>query len=122
MHGFLYPPICKIMKLKSLAIIVVLLLSLNACRKSTSYKPIYNSPTLEQLYENAVVDAMIADSSEISHNLIPVVKSNEMLTWKIIDGDDYVLAVTFTDTAWQNISSDTVELVMGEVWISMAPE
>jgi hypothetical protein len=109
------------LQLKSLTIIVVLLLSLNACRKSSTV-PIDNSPTLGQLYNNAVLDAMVADSSEISHNLIPVVKSNEMLTWKNIDGADYVLAVTFTDTAWQNISSDTVELTQGEVWISMVPE
>jgi len=105
-----------------LSIGLLLLLSFCACKKGSPDLPVHNSPTLDQLYDDAVLDAMVADSNEISHQLVPVVKSNEMLSWKSSSGEDYVLAVTFTDSAWQNVSSDAVELDMGEQWVSMVPE
>ena len=96
-------------------------LSLISCQDSPS-KPKENTPTLTQLYEAAVLDAMIADSSEISHKLIPILKNNEMLSWKNINGIDYVLAVTFAGDTSKFPHGETVELDWGVVWVSMNPE
>jgi len=90
-----------------------------SCDSSTS---INDDISIDYLYNKAVIDAMIADSSEISHNLIPVVKDNEFLTWKTINNKDYVLAATYTKYNASYPLGDTVELKWGNVWISMAPE
>ncbi len=92
-----------------------------SCSMESDYIPVAGT-SLEQLYNDAIADAMIADSSEISYNLVPVVKDNEMLSWKTVGAEDYVLAVTFTDISWPQNSGDTVVLNQAEVWVSMVPE
>ena len=92
-----------------------------ACATEENYTPLVN-PTLDELYNNAVVDAMVADSSEISNKLISVTQSNSFLSWKSIAGNDYVLVVTYTDQAWPYTQGDTVSLDEMETWVSMVPE
>jgi len=51
--------------------------------------------SLEQVYMATIEDAKIAEESEICSNLIPIIESNENLTWKGEPGNKRVLVLTF---------------------------
>ncbi len=78
--------------------------------------------TLEQMYQNAVEDAMIAKPCEISSNLTPIVESNTNLTWQGESGNKSVLVVTLTKYASSYPVGEEVTTSWGETWVTVAPE
>ncbi|WP_436484248.1 hypothetical protein [Chitinophaga sp. ARDCPP14] len=76
--------------------------------------PVY---TLDQLYSQAVDDAMIADSSEITDALWPITPDNPDLQWKTINGQQYVLMATFMRFPGSYPAGDSINTVWGESWL-----
>jgi hypothetical protein len=79
-----------------------------------------NSPKLclNQLYLNAIEDAMIANEDEIINNLTQITQNNSNLTWK----DGKVLMVTWTKYADSYPAGQNVTTSWGDVWVSVVPE
>jgi hypothetical protein len=48
-----------------------------------------------QLYKQAVTDAMVADSAEVTDTLWAITPNNPSLQWKTIHGQQYVEVATF---------------------------
>ena len=46
-------------------------------------------------YERAIESSMVPDASKIDYNLIAINKQNPTLIWKQIEGDDYLLVVSW---------------------------
>jgi len=108
-------------KLKVIFISIIISLFLISCSSSTENDASIKI-TLDQLYQEAINDAIFADSTEISYDLIAVVPENDYLTWKVIEGKNHVLAVSFAfDTSRFHIG-ETVITKWGTVWISLDPE
>ena len=78
--------------------------------------------TIEQTYQNAIEDAMVAKSSEIYSSLTPVVESNGNLIWQGEAGNKSVLVVVFTKYASSYPVDQTVNTTWGETWVTVAPE
>jgi hypothetical protein len=78
--------------------------------------------TLDQLYQAAVEDAMIAKPAEISHNLTPIVESNTGLVWQGEAGNKSVLVVTLTKYLSSYPVGETVTTSWGETWVTVVPE
>jgi hypothetical protein len=78
--------------------------------------PIENSN--EEVYLEAVHDAMIAEESEICSSLIAIKPENSYLNWS----NGYVLVVTWTKYGSSYPVNDTVFTWWGETWVTVAPE
>ena len=76
----------------------------------------------EELYKNAVMDAMVAEEDEISDHLINIVESNEYLSWSGNDGEKRVLVVTWTHYPDSYPVGDTITTWWGETWVTAVPE
>ncbi|SEW36124.1 hypothetical protein [Chitinophaga arvensicola] len=76
--------------------------------------PVY---TMDQLYAQAVDNAMIADSSEITDALWPITPDNPDLQWKTINGQPYVLMGTFMRFPSSYPVGDSINTVWGESWL-----
>ena len=74
--------------------------------------------TTEEMYQNAVLDAVIAEENEICSSLIPVIESNEELIWN----DGRILAVAFTKYADSYPAGETVQTWWGDTWVTAFPE
>jgi len=77
------------------------------------------------LYREAIENSMSPGPSKISTDLVPINTQNADLLWKKIDGEDYILVVTWK----QNISYykpylDSAYYNTGKypIWITTAPE
>jgi len=84
-----------------------------------------NPENLAACYRNSIGDAMSPDSSKICYHLVPINKQNDRLIWKQIDGEDYLLVVTWK----QNINYykpylDSAFYDTGSypIWVTTAPE
>ena len=78
-----------------------------------------------KLYEHSITDAMSPDSSKIYSHLVEITSENKNLAWKEINGENYVLTLTWK----QNISYykpylDSAFYNTGgyPIWITTAPE
>ncbi len=85
----------------------------------TSFSP---KLTLQQMYQNAIEDAMIAKPVEISNNLTPIVESNSDLVWSGEAGNKSVLVVTLTKYASSYPVGEEVTTSWGETWVTVVPE
>lgn len=79
-------------------------------------------PTLEQRYEWAIEDAMIAKPSEISNNLTPITVNNSNLIWQGEGDNASVLVVTWTKYANSYPVGANVSTTWGYTWVTAAPE
>lgn len=77
------------------------------------------------LYLHAIKSAMYPETKKIDNKLIPINKQNKNLIWKTIDGEDYILVVTWK----QNVSYyqkyiDSTYYNTGNypIWVTTAPE
>ncbi len=77
---------------------------------------------VDQMYQNAIEDAMVAKPSEIYTGLTAVVESNGNLSWQGEPGNKSVLVVTFTKYASSYPVGETVNTTWGETWVTVAPE
>lgn len=78
--------------------------------------------TLEQSYQNAIEDSMVAKSCEVYSSLTPVVESNDDLIWQGEDGNKSVLVVILTKYASSYPVGEAVNTTWGETWVTVAPE
>ena len=79
-------------------------------------------PTLDQLYVNAIEDAMIAKPSEISNNLTPITENNSNLIWQGEGENATVLMVTWTKYASSYPVGENVTTTWGDTWVTAVPE
>ena len=77
---------------------------------------------LNQTYDNAIDDAMIADDSEISSNLTPITENNSNLTWQGNGSDKQVLVVVWTTHESSYPVGKNVTTYWGETWVTVVPE
>ena len=80
--------------------------------------------SLDQMYENAIEDAMVAKESEVYNGLTPITENNSNLTWQGDAGNrsGSVLMVTWTKYASSYPVGETVTTSWGETWVTAAPE
>ncbi len=86
--------------------------------------PAFYQTDLQKAYLSAIVDAQIADQTEISHNLVAIVPSNEKLVWKNrTDAQNAtLLVVTWTNyNGYDDKIGQSVQ-ISREVWVATAPE
>lgn len=78
------------------------------------------------IYQQAIVNSMSPEPSKIYGDLLPITKENKNLVWKTIDGEDYLLMVTWKQTVkyYQPICTDKPCYNTGayQVWVTAAPE
>lgn len=77
------------------------------------------------LYEQAIVNSMSPSSQKISDNLVVIDKNNKNLIWKNIDGEDYILTVTWKqNVSYYEAYLDSAHYNTGNypIWITTAPE
>ncbi len=100
-----------------------LLLLFASCNKDHSQNPVApDNRTLQEKYDDAVRDAMIADSSEIVPTLIAITRSDTIVRWTGMAPDERVLVVTWTRHISSYPVNDTVTTSWGDVWVTVVPE
>ncbi len=81
-----------------------------------------NKINLDDLYKNAVADAIVSDSSEIANDLIEITENNSYLSWKQYNQKKYVLALTLTPYKDSYKVNDSTVTSWGETWVTVVPE
>ncbi|MPM30562.1 hypothetical protein SDC9_77112 [bioreactor metagenome] len=77
---------------------------------------------LEQMYRDAIEDAMVADEDEIYSELTPITESNAELQWMEYSGEEYVLVVTWTKYPESYPVGSNVSTWWGDTWVMVIPE
>lgn len=77
-----------------------------------------NSLTLDQRYQEAVVDALTINTNEISYELTEITPSNTSLTWE----NGRVLMVTLTGYPESYPVDQTVTTWWGTTWVTAIPD
>lgn len=110
--------------MKNLApIFLSLILGLAACQSSKTVSQRTNDN--QYLYQESVVNSMSPDQSKIYTHLVPINPQNKDLVWKKIEGEDYVLVVTWKqDTSYYRPypNSDNYNTGNYQIWVTTAPE
>ncbi len=110
----------KIIVLLVLGIIIGASLSLIY---TTAIQPSLAPPlSLDQMYQNAIEDTMVAKPNEICSGLAPIVETNTNLFWQGYSGNMSVLVVTFTKYASSYPVGETVNTTWGDTWVTVVPE
>jgi hypothetical protein len=78
--------------------------------------------SVEQMYEQAIDDAVIAKSSEIHSELTPIVETNLNLSWRGESGNKSVLVVVWTNYDSSYPVGETVNTTWGDTWVTVVPE
>ncbi len=78
--------------------------------------------TLDQMYTNAVRDAMVAEEDEVFSNLTAIVESNSNLFWLGEDENMSVLVVTWTKYGSSYPVGGVVNTTWGDTWVTVVPE
>jgi hypothetical protein len=110
------------MKTKTSLLLLVLLL-FEACQTlKTAHQ---ETPTDAFLYQKSIENAIYPEAAKVDTSLVFVGKQNKNLVWKNINGEDYLLVVTwkqnvtyykqYLDSAFYNTGSYPI-------WITTAPE
>lgn len=89
------------------------------------YQCANRSTSINEMYQNAIHDAMCPDSTEISYDLTEINNRNDQLIWKIVNNEKYLLVVTWTNSDYSKI----IDLDSGihntgseDIWITVVPE
>lgn len=90
--------------------------------KCDNNNPVDGELSLLDQYQNAIIDAMVAEESEIDSNLIAITINNSRLTWNGNSSDPRVLVVTWTKYPDSYPVGDTVETWWGYTWVTVVPE
>jgi hypothetical protein len=106
------------MEVKRNLIVYVLLLFITAGGTSGQDLVQPKNKTYEKSYEKAVVDAMVAEESEICSTLVVIKPDNNYLSWS----NGYVLVVTWTKYCSSYSVGDTISISWGETWVTAVPE
>lgn len=109
-------------KFRKLSVFVVMLVAFLPICYANDHYIVEN---LEQAYIDAVEDAKKLEENEICMSLIPIVESNENLTWwEPEPGDKRVLVLTFTSGDYSDSYGvgNTSTNSWGDVWVTVVPE
>ncbi len=78
------------------------------------------------IYRQSIQNAMYPEESKVSNTLVPIVKNNKGLTWKTIEGEEYVLMLSwkgyidpympYKDTGYYNTGDQW------PIWVTASPE
>jgi hypothetical protein len=87
-------------------------------------QPAIDQTSLKQRYQDAVIDASIAEPSEISKNLVAIVPSNTRLFWKNQNDslNTRILVVTWTNYNGYDGKIGQPVSVSKEIWVTTVPE
>jgi hypothetical protein len=110
----------KFTKLTFVPVILILLL-FAGCEKENVVSPSAEK-SLAELYKAAIIDAMVADSSEIVNTLTPVITANSKLNWMGTPPNQYVLTLIFTKYPGSYPAGDTVLTWWDITWVTVSPE
>jgi hypothetical protein len=77
---------------------------------------------LDQMYQAAIEDAMLAEEEEIYKELVPIIESNTELQWMENAGEKYVLLVTWTKYPESYPIKSNVSTFWGDTWVMVIPE
>lgn len=89
-----------------LSLTIATLVLFSACSKNATPVPPDDPVLLEMYYNEAIRDAIIADSSEICNTLLPISSNNPKLEWRTINNEQYVLVGNYN--RFPGSYSDTV--------------
>lgn len=89
---------------------------------SCGYQRKFSADQLETYYLQAVADAAYPAEGEISKTLLSVRKSSPELKWKTIEGEEYVLAVSWKDEAKFYPRSGEYNTSGYPIWVTIVPE
>jgi len=101
----------------SYCLFVVAAIFFSACSKDDT--PTVEPPPLplDALYQTAITDAMVAEDSEIIDTLWAITPENQSLTWKTINGKQYVLMATYMRYPASYPVGDSITNTWGESWV-----
>ncbi len=80
------------------------------------------SVSVEQMYAQAIDDAVIAKPSEVYSGLTPIVETNANLSWHGEAGNKSVLVVAWTKYDSSYPVGETVNTTWGDTWVTVVPE
>lgn len=73
--------------------------------------------SMNELYQSAILDAMVADSAEIIDTLWALTPENTSLQWKTINGKPHVLLASFMRYPASYPVGDSINNSWGESWV-----
>lgn len=97
-----------------LLLAMVSILTFAACKKE---KDTPGTSDLNQLYANAIDDAMITESTERIDTLWPINVINNKLQWKTVKGKQYLLMATFMRFPGSYPEGDSINTTWGDAWL-----
>ncbi len=93
---------------------VVSIIILEGCKKDMGSPA---APDLNQLYANAITDAMVTEGIERIDTLWPISNTNSKLQWKTVNGKQYVLMATFMRFPASYPEGDSITTTWGDAWL-----
>jgi hypothetical protein len=106
------------MEIKSKLIVFTLFIFLISGHTNGQSSRQVDDTTYKRIYNEAVIDAMVAEESEICSTLVVIRHDNNYLYWH----NGYVLVVTWTASCPRYYVGDTVSTSWGEIWVTAVPE
>lgn len=93
---------------------IISLIALEGCKKEKDTPAVTD---LNQLYANAIDDAMITEDIERIDTLWPISNTNNRLQWKTVNGKQYVLMATFMRFPSSYPEGDSITTTWGDAWL-----
>lgn len=110
-------------KAKGYTWILIVLWCLGACGVSKTV--VQQKYTVEELYDQSILQSMAPDSSKINSNLVAIGPDNKSLEWSKIENEEYLLVVAWkvSDRIYKPFL-DTGMFNTGDfpVWVTTSPE
>jgi len=78
--------------------------------------------SLNQMYTNAIKDAMVPDQSKVYDGLTPITENNTNLIWQGTPGNESVLVITWTKYPNSYPVDQDVNTTWGYTWVTVAPQ
>jgi hypothetical protein len=78
--------------------------------------------TVDQMFKNAIRDAMVVEEWKICNNLTAIVNTNPSLMWREEGENRTVLVVVWTKYPSSYPFGGVVNTTWGETWVTVAPE
>tara|TARA_B110000046_G_C13018693_1_gene410051 strand:- start:105 stop:557 length:453 start_codon:yes stop_codon:yes gene_type:complete len=81
--------------------------------------------TTKQVYQSAIESAMSPSPEKVATNLVAINKQNENLTWKTVNGEDYLLVVSWKgDASYYEayLDSSFYPKQQWEIWVITSPQ
>lgn len=108
---------------RSVVVFMILIFVIFSGCSGDEYIQIYPGQTAQgDRYENAIIDAMVAEEDEIYDDLIAITEDNDYLIWQEDGQEKRVLVVTWTGYPDSFPDGNTVTTWWGEPWVTVVPE